>query len=76
LHLFDDQVESMLKVYDIFTSASHDGNVQKSAVEQLAIMLQDPYLQQPFIDKGGLQLMLQLLRQGTRVSESGLPSVR
>ena len=40
------------------------------------MFLTDPFLQQSFIDKGGYQQMLELMRQGTRLSDNGLPPVR
>ncbi|XP_041375404.1 rotatin-like [Gigantopelta aegis] len=55
---------SVKQVYEIFTSKPVDPGVKKSAVDQLAIMMQDPHLHAVFRRLGGLETMLEYIRQG------------
>ncbi|KAL4234763.1 hypothetical protein ACF0H5_006405 [Mactra antiquata] len=58
------QVDGLRKVYEIFTSLSVDPSVKKSAVDQLAIILQDPALHSAFKKDGGLEKILEHLQLG------------
>lgn len=54
----------MRKVYEIFSSSSVDPSVKKSAVDQLAIILQDHNLHAPFKAEGGVETVLKHLKLG------------
>lgn len=54
----------MRKVYEIFSSSSVDPSVKKSAVDQLAIILQDHNLHTPFKAEGGVETVLKHLKLG------------
>ncbi|XP_060587035.1 rotatin-like, partial [Ruditapes philippinarum] len=58
------QVDGLRKVYEIFTSLSVDPGVKKSAVDQLAIILQDPTLHPAFKKDGGFEKILAHLQLG------------
>ncbi|KAK3610373.1 hypothetical protein CHS0354_008649 [Potamilus streckersoni] len=58
------QVDGLRKVYEIFTSLSVDPGVKKSAVDQLAIILQDPTLHTAFRRDGGLEKIMEHIQLG------------
>ncbi|XP_071091563.1 rotatin-like [Haliotis cracherodii] len=58
------QVSDLLQVYGIFSSKPVDPGVKKSAVDQLAVMLQDQNLHTTFRQEGGLEAVLDLVRTG------------
>ncbi|XP_078335545.1 rotatin-like [Crassostrea virginica] len=58
------QIDGMRKVYEIFNSTSVDPSVKKSAVDQLAIILQDHNLHAPFKAEGGVETVLKHLKLG------------
>ncbi|KAL5022092.1 hypothetical protein ScPMuIL_001247 [Solemya velum] len=58
------QVESLKKVYEIFSNVSVDPAVKKSAIDQLAIMLQDQSLHTAFRKEGGLEKVLEHVKSG------------
>ncbi|XP_059138641.1 rotatin-like [Physella acuta] len=55
--------EGMVQVYDIFTSDPVDPGVKKSAGDQLAIMMKDPYLHAKFKSKGGAEMVCSIIQQ-------------
>ena len=59
-----EQIDGMRKVYEIFNSTSVDPSVKKSAVDQLAIILQDHNLHAPFKAEGGVETVLKHLKLG------------
>ncbi|XP_046578265.1 LOW QUALITY PROTEIN: rotatin-like [Haliotis rubra] len=58
------QVSDLHQVYGIFSSKPVDPGVKKSAVDQLAVMLQDQNLHTTFRQEGGLETVLDLVRTG------------
>ncbi|XP_056009232.1 rotatin-like isoform X2 [Ostrea edulis] len=58
------QIDGLRKVYEIFNSSSVDPSVKKSAVDQLAIILQDHNLHAPFKAEGGVETILKHLKLG------------
>ncbi|XP_013417729.1 rotatin-like [Lingula anatina] len=56
------QVDSMMKVVNILRSPSVDIGVKKSALDQLAIMLQDTSLHKVFREEGGLEMVLDSMK--------------
>ena len=51
-----------MKIYNIFASDTVDIEVKKNACEQLAIMISDNSLHKAFINLGGLDYCLKMLR--------------
>ncbi|XP_062593037.1 rotatin-like isoform X3 [Saccostrea cucullata] len=64
------QIDGLRKVYEIFVSSSVDPSVRKSAVDQLAIILQDHNLHTPFKAEGGVETILKHLKLGLVRSEA------
>ncbi|XP_052063673.1 rotatin-like [Mytilus californianus] len=58
------QVDGLRKVYEIFKSDSVDPGVKKSAVDQLAIILQDHNLHSPFKNDGGVKEIIKYIKLG------------
>ncbi|CAH1779766.1 unnamed protein product [Owenia fusiformis] len=56
------EIDGMMKVYDIFRSPSVDHSVKKSALEQLAVILQDTHLHKAFRKEDGVQRLIHTLR--------------
>ena len=61
---FNQQTDGLRKVYDIFKSSSVDAGVKKSAVDQLAIILQDHNLHAAFKAEGGMEVVIKHIRDG------------
>ncbi|XP_070575583.1 rotatin-like [Ptychodera flava] len=56
------QVDGLIKVYNIVTSATVELEVRKSAAEQLAVILQDVTLHQAFMKHNGLEKIMDLIK--------------
>lgn len=58
------QVDGLRKVFEIVTSLSVDPAIKKSAIDQLAIILQDPGLHSAFKKDGGFEKILEHIQLG------------
>ncbi|KAJ8303020.1 hypothetical protein KUTeg_019416 [Tegillarca granosa] len=64
------QIDGLRKVFEIFTSTSVDPSVKKSAVDQLAIILQDHNLHTAFKNEGGLEKIMDHIELGIQKQEN------
>lgn len=61
------QVDNLLRIYNIFASDTVDLDVKKNACEQLAIMITDHKLHKAFVNLGGLDYSINLLKASAKI---------
>ncbi|XP_022091951.1 rotatin-like isoform X2 [Acanthaster planci] len=59
------QVEGLYQVFHIFTATDTEASLRKSALEQIAIILQDGTLHKAFLSQGGLDKVLDCMKKAT-----------
>ncbi|XP_038067390.1 rotatin-like [Patiria miniata] len=62
------QVEGLVQIFGIFTAANTEAGLRKSALEQIAIILQDVTLHKAFLSQGGLDKILDCMVKATTAS--------
>ncbi|XP_071785544.1 rotatin-like [Asterias amurensis] len=61
-------IEGLLQVFGIFTAVNSEDDLRKSALEQIAIIVQDVSVHKAFLSQGGLEKVIECIQQVTSVS--------